>query len=477
MSSVIGELGGIAGNAAGEALAFGLGFALGRVLDPAGTALSQEAWLAALSADSGLGRAVDPNTAALIVSEDVKARDWGANEAAQHGIDGARFDAIVGEILDAPGIPQLFEAWRRDLIDDAAFEHGLRKAKLEPRWDAPLKALKERLLSLDELANARQQGFVTPERQVAESALQGIDAERAEILFEIPGPPPGAAEAMQAVNRGLANRSLFDQMIREGHTKTKYSDLLYAMRRRLLTPHEYAELQLRGKIAPNERAAGASLSGMEPPDSELLYELLGRPLPVRAITTGLARGGTYGGIYEGVPEPYLDAIRRSAIRPEYGNLAYHNRYTYPSAFVLRALTQAHTITEQEAHQTLLDIGWEPGFAEKVATAWAGGTAAKADPHVAKAETQVWSALHKSYVDTEEDDATATGDLTALGVAAPAIPEVLRLWQLERAVIRRSLTPAQIRKAVGQPGKDHAWALARLSELGYTTDDATTFLAE
>lgn len=493
MSSVLGGLAGIAERSAGEALAFGLGFALGRALEPAGVGLAQTAWN------------IDPNKvlshgeAAQIVAERVDQQSWGEGEARQTGIDAERFDLLVQEVLNAPGFGDLVRMVRRGTITPDDLLHGFRKNKLEDRWDAPLADLEHERLSPQELAVMAQRSVVPndgllpvtfdhagatvtpmPVAQIdtlKEAAAGGYDFERLAALARIVGLPPAPGELLQLLNRGEINTADFRMGISEGNTRNEWADKLMTLKRRLLTPHEYAELQLRGLRTPAQRDAGAALSGMEATDSELLYELLGRPLPVRAITTGLARGGTYGGVYEGVPEPYLDAIRRSAIRPEYGNLAYHNRYTYPSAFVLRSLTQTKAISEVEAHQTLLDIGWEPGFAEKVATAWAGGTATKGDPHVTKAETHLWTALHKSYIDSEEDDATTTSDLTALGVASASIPEVLRLWGLERAIVRRALTPAQVKKAIGQPGKDQAWALARLAELGYSPDDAATFLAE
>lgn len=471
MAGGIAGLAGIAEKSAGEALAFGLGFALGRALEPAGVALSQEAWKVEPL------RAVDAGTAAEIVAEDVASAEWGAAEAAQHGINGERFDKIVGEVLNAPGLGELFESYRRNLVTDAQFEHGLRKAKLEPMWDAPLKALKQRLLSPDQLASARQQGFIDEARQLQESALQGIDAGRAQILFDVVGLPPGAAEAMQAVNRGLADDALFAQMIREGHTKTKYTDLLLKMRRRLLTPTEYQEAALRGVLSNAEADAGAALSGMEPTDSKTLFDLMGRPLAVHQITTGLARGGTFGGSYDTVPEPYQDAIRRSSIRPEYAHLAYANRYTYPSAFVLRSLAQTGALTEAETHQTLLDIGWPPDFAAKVSAAWFTGTGGKADPHVAKASTHLWTAVHKAYVDGETTATEATDDLSALGVAAPAQPAVLALWDHERSVVRRSLTPAQIKKAYKETTFTRDEAVARLERLGMNPTDAGTLLDE
>jgi hypothetical protein len=71
VSSVIGDLGGIAANSAGEALAFGLGFALGRVLEPVGTELVQAAWQEAPV------KVVAPGEAAEIVAENVEQTAWG----------------------------------------------------------------------------------------------------------------------------------------------------------------------------------------------------------------------------------------------------------------------------------------------------------------------------------------------------------------------------------------------------------------
>lgn len=487
------KLSGLAGGSLQTAVGFALGFAASNALGPLATELEQVAW-ANLTV-----RALDAATAAQIVAEDVKQADWGASEAAQHGVNRDRFDAIVAEVLAAPGIGELLAMLRRGTITPDDFTHGLRKDKQEARWDVPLAELESERLDPAVIATSIQRGIIedpgllpvgpptetgrVPPMPVStldplkEAAASGIDKERLAALTRIVGLPPAPGELLQLVNRGVIGEVDYLRGIAEGNTRNEWGSFLLNLKRRLLTPHEYAELNLRGWITPAAMHAGAALSGLEAADADLLFSMLGRPLNVHAVTTGLARGGAYGGVYEGVPEPYAHALRQSNIRPEWGNLAYANRYNYPSAFVLRSLAQTGELKPADVEQTLLDIGWRPDFAAKVTAAWTAGTAAKADPHVTKAETQLWGALHKSYVDSEEDDATTTADLTTLGVAAASIPEVLRLWQLERAVIRRSLTPAQVKKAVGQPGKDHAWALARLAELGYTADDATAFLAE
>jgi hypothetical protein len=394
---------------------------------------------------------------------------------------------------------ELLAMKRRGTITEADFVHGLRKTKLETRWDTPAEELATERLDPAEIAKAIHRGILasmgllvatpptTPGRvpmvpqspldAVKEAEAAGIDAERLRVMVGNAGLPPGAGEMLQLLNRGEITTDDFLRGIGESNMRNEWGAALLNLRRRLLTPHEYQEAALRGVLTNAEADAGSALSGLEPQDAKTLFDLLGRPLPVHAITTGLERGGTYGGSYDTVPEPYRDAIRRSSIRPEYAHLAYANRYSYPSAFVIRSLATSGALTPAETHQTLLDIGWPPDFAQKVADAWHGGTAGKADPHVTKAGNQLWTAVHKAYVDGETNEAEAATDLTALGVAVDAQPAVIALWDHERAVVRRSLTPSQIKKAFKETTFTRDDALARLERLGMSAADAGVLLDE
>jgi hypothetical protein len=333
------------------------------------------------------------------------------------------------------------------------------------------------LVAAPRTAGSIPQYDVSPLDPLQQAAWHGIDKEQLGVLVANAGLPLSLGEMLQLLNRKHVTDDDVKRAIAHSNLRNEYMDVALELRRRLLTPHEYAELALRAWISPDEMHAGAQLSGMEQGDVDLLFKMLGRPLAAHQITTGLARGGTYGGDYAGVPEPYNKALRESNVRPEWGNLAYANRYSYPSAFVLRALAQAGELTEPETHTILLEIGWPPALVAKIAPQWAGGTAAKADPHITKADTQLWNTIHKAYVDSAATDAHAESVLAEIGVAAATIPEVLARWRSERAVTRSLLSPTQIKKAIGQPGKDHAWALAQLEERGYTAADAETFLAE
>lgn len=465
------------GRTASEGAAFALGVATGPVLAPAVETVKQEAWMHYAS------RALGAGDVAAIVAEDVEQQAWGETEASRTGVNQERFNALLGEALNAPGLNELYAMWRRGEIDDGTFAHGLRKAKLEPRWDAPLRALHDVLLSPSELANARQQGFVDQARQYSEAALQGVTNDRAEIQFELSGLPPGVDVLQRAANRNLIDQATFVQGIREGHTKTKYTDLLWTLRNPLLSAATAVRLYLKGWYTQAQRDALGAQWGYTPQQMEDWYLSEGRPATVHQIHIGYARGAKLAGAAN-EEDAILTSVKQSDIRPEYGPLLYAQRYTYPSAFVLRALVEGGAVTQAEGEQALLFSGWEPTFAAKVAASWAGTTTGTtADTHVSKAQTQIWTTTHASYKAYEISAAAATTALEKAGVDAATIPAVLDIWNAERALIRARLTASDVRKAYQKqdqnPATGAAWtrpdAVAQLLQLGYSNEDAEAFL--
>jgi hypothetical protein len=485
-------------------LSFALGHAASPAIEPYAQSLSNEAWKL---------HAVVPPDAVLLaqgVAQGQVAHDAAYEWAKEQGFDGSRMDAMVAIANVGPPLGLAYEAWRRGQLTDAEFQTAMRRLGIESAWFDALADLKHDRLDLGAIATAVHRGImhgdgllvtpvpggsgnvpripVSPLDTLAEFAAQGIDPERARVLVADTGLPLSLGEMLQLYNRGEVTATDVQVSIAESNVRNEYMDVALHLARRLLTPHEYAEAELRGVKSRPEAQAGANLSGLNDADYATLFEILGRPLNVHEMTTGLARGGTFGGDYSGVPEPYRDAIRRSAIRPEYADIAYHNRYTYPTAFVLRSLAQAGDLGGQpQVEQVLLEIGWKPSFAQRVSTAWTTGSTgtASADPHVSKAQTQVWTATHKAYVDSLISDATATNSLSAAGVAAAAIPTVLAAWRVEQDLIRKSLSASQIKKAwfeqIPDPQLGRPWtqaeAVARLVDLGYTADDARILLAE
>jgi hypothetical protein len=222
---------------------------------------------------------------------------------------------------------------------------------------------------------------------------------------------------------------------------------------------------------------------MTPEHATMIYQNQGRPMAVRQITQALARGGVFKPEPGEIKDPFDAAIVEGNLKPAYYDLAKALRYTYPSAFVLRSLVQSGAITQAKGEEVLLFEGWEPGFAKLVSEAWAGGSGADADAHVGKAQTQLWTTLHRSYIAGESTKTAARPVLASLGLTTAAQDQVLALWDAERALVRKQLTPAQIKKAYVKGIKNQAtgltWtrddALAALIERGYATTEANEFL--
>lgn len=499
----------------GIAIGTGVGAAVGDVVLPKLQTFLNEQWQAHPD------KPISAGAVAAIVAEDVRSLGWGTAEAERSGINSERLAALLGEALNAPGFPELLALWRRGLIGDGDFVHGLRKGKLEGRWDGPLEGLRQVLLAPAELANARQQGFVTPERQHAEAALQGIDADRAEIQFETVGLPPGAMDGLTMLRRGIISESTYREIVREGHTKTKYTDDLLALTRQVLSAADYAGLRLRGWITAQESYDGGKLTGYDKTEMDRLFLNRGRPATPRQVHLGYARGAKYIGEALTEDQAIARAVQQSDIRPEWESIEAENRWTYPSPFVLRGLTAAGAFTEAQTREILVESGWKPVYATAAAKFFAQGAKGKtkeetraelADEYetgfISEAEYRatltalgyvgaalelevlhsaaaavkvergrVVTALHKLYVAHRLTLDQARADLAATGMQTEAVSRILPLWTLERDAARHELTNAQVKAAYKKALLTIDVAVSDLIARGYTDADARLYLAE
>lgn len=531
----LGSLGGLAAGKAGEAVAFGLGFALGRALEPVGTELLQEAWkLAPL-------KAVDAGLLAEGVAQGQVDKGKAENWASEHGYSAEAFAAMVDIANTGPAIGAAYAALRRGFLTPAEFETALKRTGLEEQWNAALLKLADELLDPGAIATAVHRGIMAgggliikepptgegkiphvPQSQLSavhEFAGHGIDAERARILVGNTGLPLALGQMLQLLNRGEATEDDVRRSISQSNVRNEYMDVALALRRRLLTPHEYVEGRLRGWITDAQMHEGAQLSGMEPADTDLLAKLSGRPLSFRQVFIGEARGGAYNGPVGGISHAFLKSLQESNVRPEWYALAWAQRYTYPSTFVLRAMTQGGDLTAAETERILLQEGWEPTFAKRTAAKWAGsaGGTGKAETkaelldeyeggympeaelrkalellgysghvqdllvhlgdarRVKRWREKIIDAIGSAHLAFKIDDAQAAAELAEVNVTGEALRLLLALWNKQRRDTIANLTPAQIAKAWKKGLISRDEALAELEHREYTPEDAAKLL--
>jgi hypothetical protein len=430
-----------------------------------------------------------------------------AEEARVAGFNAARLGVIEQNLRVHPGAALLLRLWRRRQLSRGEVEDALQHELIPEPYRTALLDLYDERLDPAVIATAIQRGImkdpgilpvgppsgtgkvpkfpVSPLDPLVEARDAGIDLERLFVETAIVGLPASPDLAARMTFRKIIDKTDFRRAISEGNTRNEWADSLFEGFRQIPTAHDGIEGRLRGWIDDAEMYAETARHGMSKADTDLLFKITGRPLSFHQVFIGERRGGVYDGPTDAIDPAFLKALRESNIRPEWYSLAWAQRYSYPSAFVLRALTEAGDLTQAESHEILLFIGWHPTLAEKVSARWAGGVGAAADPNVKKAQGQLWTRLHRSYIGGETDTAAAQDTLGQLGIVPPASDEILALWLAERALAVKQLTAAQVKKAyakaVENPATGQPWtradAVTRLIQMGYTFNDASTFLDE
>lgn len=521
----LGGIAGIIGNSVGEAAAFAAGVAVAPVLAPVLQALRNTTWSEYPDVP------LDPHDLAAMVAETLLDLKTASPEANMSGLADTPFSKLVDLSYTAPGEGTLLRLIQRNpeltKANQANIDFGLAKARLDSQWWAAVKNLANERISATDLAYMIVRGVLpddgllgmslptAPDNlklpnqltidPVFEASLGGWDSTRLAAMVARSGlamAPVMAANAnfrtraSIAYDAGTALPGLpslgFSTLMTDndylltigrGDLFPAYATPVREASRAILSPGEYMELALRGWIPKATAKILAAQHGMIDGNAELLYQLKRRPLSPHQIKQALARGGTFDTTNAPFADPYLSSVHEANLGPEWYDLAISLQGSYPSLFITDKLVTTNVIDAATGKDWLT----KSGLADEVVTAmdasWSGTSTTTADKNVTSAQTHVKTTVHKSYLAYEISDQTATTALEAAGVAAASVPAILSLYQTERDLIRKSLTAANIKKAVTDgvtnPATGAAWthadAIAALLQLGYSNDDATTYL--
>jgi hypothetical protein len=433
----------------GLAIGEGLGGAIEATVEPRLQNFKNDQW------SKHQTKPLDPADAAAAEQQGFPGNLTGITDASYSGIDGDRYLALRFLAATAPGTPELLELWRRDKIGPDLVRTGLKKAGLLDAFVDAVMELFTGRLDPAVIATAIQRGImpdpgflpvgpptatgkvpafpVSPLDPIAEAKAHGIDEERLFVETAIVGLPLSLQQAASAYFRGIIELADFERAVAEGNTRNEWGDAALEQARQILSANEWVQLRLRAWINDDQFHAGAALHGMTPANADLLLKAHGRPISFHQTFIGLRRGGALDGPTNEIDPAFLRSLQESDIRPEWYNLAWAQRYTYPTAFVLRTLTEAGDLTQADTERILLFEGWEPTLAAKVSAKWATPAAGKTDPWVAKADTQLWTATHKAYKGGGIDAAAATARFDLIGIDAAAQADVLARWDSEKAL--------------------------------------------
>ena len=503
------------GSAPGIVIGVGVGTAAAAAIEPAVELPRQAAW----SKPGAAVRVLDPAIMARLVAQGGIDLGTAQADAAKEGYSEDKLNALVYLAQTVPGFAEAMTIWRRQGARpngwDDLFSHAMVKGGLDQQYEADVENLFDEWLTPAQVAlaivrslmkdpglmpvNLDTSGGVVPAYPqsaidpLTEALGGGVDTERLRVLVGSIGLPMSTHEAASAYFRDIIKLGDYNRSILEGDVRPEWASAILDQARAILSPSEYAELQLRGFYDAPTRRANTAKHGMSDADSDLLFDVLGRGLSEHQMVIAKARGGVYNGPTDHIPADELAALQRANLRPEYYNLAFAARYTYPSGFQIKAEAVAKVLTQTQTYDILLEVGWDPKWATVFSTAWAGGgvaakqkkqtlshlmaeylsgaldpgslttilttslgyTAEQAAEEIALAEfnvaktarTKAITALEKRFVALQLNQADATSQLSLLGLPQGAIDQLINAWNLLRGSTLTTLTLGNITTAL------------------------------
>jgi hypothetical protein len=448
-----------------------------------------------------------PETLAVLVAQGLVPFDAAAAQAKGNGVDANKFRALVEIAKTAPPVSEALELRRRQRITDDQLTHAMAKAQIEPQYWPALAELIDERLSPQVVALGIVRGIITDPgflpvappsavgkvpafpvstiKPLDEAASSGYSRERLFVETAIQGRPMGPEAAASAVFRSILEKVDFQRAVSEGDVRNEWAEAIFETARQIPSVADYVQLHLRGHTDAAGMHAGAARHGMSAADADVIYLRSGRPAAPGQMATAAVRGidGPLGRPMD--REQFLLGVAESDIRPEWGPMLWDARFLYPSLFQLTRLVTSGAIDPATGASWAHKARYAPEVVTALHESWGGAQAPTRDAHVVKAENQLWTTQHTSYKVGESDAAEVEATLDLLNVPQGVHGRILALWNRERDIARKQLTPTQLKKAwkgtVTNPATSAPWtrdeALARLESMGYSPEDAETFLDE
>jgi hypothetical protein len=184
-------------------------------------------------------------------------------------------------------------------------------------------------------AAANAAGLLDASGLINEAGAQGIDAQRAQILYALAQAIPGAADLADMVNRGHITEPDMTYWLTRSAVPPSLHPHLVAARRLLLSPADAALAVLRSEISPDAGRAIAALSGMTASDFDLFVTNTGEPLALQQLDEALRRGFIDRA-------RYARGLQQSRVRNEWLDVALALQFSPMSvADAVEAVVQNH----------------------------------------------------------------------------------------------------------------------------------------
>lgn len=367
-----------------------------------------------------------PDELALAVLRENVDTDYAVSEAQYSGIDADRFNVMVLNTGEPPGIQQMLELFRRGELSEADLTRAIRQSRIRPEWIDSVIKMRYVVPSSAEVIAGLVEGHLTTEQALEKYGEAGGRPDNFAWQYETAGRPPGAEQMLHLWNRGEVTEQQVIDAIKESNIKDKYVPQILELRRYVPPPRSVVAMIRQGAISDELATEYLKFAGVTDADTKLF------------IKSG-----------------------------------HSTRATAQKELSVGAIVKAYgedVITRDQAHAQIVAAGYTGQAADITLE-----TADAALEH--KYAQALVTHAHNLFVKFRLTEAQARHTLLTAGVHNDNVDALITEWTLERSENVRLLSKAEILGAYRRGVRDEAWATGRLLFLGYDPADLDVLLAE
>lgn len=382
---------------------------------------------------------ISPADVADMVVRNIVSQAEGAKEAALSGLDQERFNRLVGNTGEPPGLEFLLQAWRRGYIPQhgagpaqASLEQGIRESRLKDKWISIVERMGIVPLPPSDAVDAVVEGQISFEAGQTAAYASGVSADDFRVLVNTRGRPPDPTQLNVLHKRGLIplegtgpDALSVQQGIFEGATKDKWWQLLAQLGDYVPPPRTVTAMVREGSLSDDQALTLFQHAG------------LSQELAAQFLTS-----------------------------------AHHQKTAKTRELTVSAIVQLYEdriIDRTEAAGLLHTMTYSPADAEFELEL--------ADFRVVqKALNSAITRIRSLFVAHKIDAVQVTTTLDSLHVGPDQRAQLLETWQLERAANVQLPTVATVLGAVKLGFLSPDDAATRLVERGFTLADARLEIA-
>lgn len=452
------------------------------------------------------------NSVAQAIASGIISTDEGHTLGARQGFNSFAVDLMsaLGEAY--PDFSSALDMYRRGTITDNELDSIFIRNAIPAFYHSALKQLAHTPLSPADLADMVVRGIISESEGAKVAAQSGIDASDFSLLAQDTGEPLALMQLLEAKRRGFIDEATLRHGILQSRIRDEWISVAEQLAYEPMSVADAVNAVVQDQMAASQGEAIAQQNGLEPGNFQILYNTAGEPLSRTEMEDLYNRGLV-------TQDQVNQALRESRVKNKYVDLAFQLHRKVPPLFTVQRALKAGTISHDQAVTTVMDSGYSKADAEWIVISGAsqatnpqqtkavsaiealyidnmisssdavtalkaqGLTQASADVAVSTAEfrreakitTQVVSSIRTRYVGRKVTKNTASGLLDGIGLPTAQRDTLLSLWDIELAANTRTLTEAQVVKAVSKTLITAADGQARLIAMGYSDSDATLLL--